>query len=130
MNKAGILIVTLVSLFSLACGGETATPTPTPSPTPEVPATLVQITAVEGYKFEPAAIELKVGQPYQVQFLNRADRFHRLDIGAWGIQFPAKAGEDSKISDVFIPETPGEYTCIDKLYAARYGMFCKLTVVP
>ena len=129
MNKARILTVTLVGLFTVACGGG-GNGGSVATPTLEVQATLVQITALEGYKFEPEVIELKVGQPYQIQFLNRADIFHRLDVNAWGIQFPAKAGEDSKISEVFIPQTPGDYPCIDKLYAARYGMFCKLTVVP
>ena len=127
MKKAGILVVAFLSLFSFACGGGDGG-NGNDTPTPEVQATLIQVIAVD-YEFNPQVIELKVGQPYQIQLVNQGERSHRLDIAKFTMQLFAAAGGESQVSQVVIPDAPGEYDCLDKLYGASKNMYCKLVLV-
>ena len=134
MKKAGILVVAFLTLFSFACGGGDGGNggNGDDTPTPEVQATLIQVTSVD-YSFDPEVIELKIGQPYQIQLLNQGEKSHRLDISAsWTtpIQLFAAAGKESEVSQVIIPDTLGEFACNDKFYGARFQMVCSIVVIP
>ena len=133
MKKAGFLVVAFMTLFTLACGGGdgggdgggAATPTVV-----EEEATLLRITLTE-WALEPEIVEMKVGQPYRIQLLNRTTGSSgRLRMGRWDLFVFALAGEDSELSRIFTPEAAGDYSCTELLNAAKHGVSCTARVVP
>ena len=133
MKKAGILVaVGVVALFFVACGGGGGqTPTAasaTPTAAPVLVGELVQVTAKADFTLEPRIIELKVGKAYKVQFLNRGGQGFRLRIPRWDVMLFAVAGQDSEVSNPFVPDAAGDYDCYEQLTAASRGMKCIVRV--
>ncbi len=135
MRKVWFLIVGLIGMLILACGGGGdggggTTPTPAKAtPTAVTEGTLIQMTAVN-YEFTPPTIEMKVGQPYKIQMLNRGTSSFRLRIPRWDVMLFAPAGADSEVSKVFVPDTPGDYECFEEFNAARHDRRCTARVLP
>jgi hypothetical protein len=137
MSRAALLMAFFVMAVLVACGpgGEptptpgAATPTPPPGETPVITeqATVVEVVAIE-YELQPREINIEKGKPYKIRLINKGNKPHNFTAHRWRIEIFAPAGESAE-SEVFLENTPGEYACWDRLYAARYeGMKCVIKV--
>ena len=135
MRKAGILVALgIVALLFVACGGSGGGETPTSasqSPTAVVgEGELIQVTGTTEFTLEPSIVELKVGQGYRFQLLNRGDKSYRFRVPRWDIMLFAQADKDSDVSKVFVPDTAGDFDCFEEFNAAQQNMRCTVRVSP
>ena len=103
----------------------TATPIPTPTPIP----ILITVIGSADFTLEPNVIGLKLGLPYQFQFINKGNRGYRFRVPQWDIALFAPVGGESNLSEVFVPDKLGKFDCFEEFFAARENMRCNVFVL-
>lgn len=66
---------------------------PEPESNPERPPALVRVQAMEGYRFEPVALEVRAGQPVEFELTNMDGQEHTFVVSELAVVMLAGAGQ-------------------------------------
>ena len=101
-----LMLLAAATALSAACGDDDALGPG--SEQTEAPVTLDVEMTIEDFSFDPAVIDINLGDEIAVELANDGDEEHTFTVNEFLVDEELDSGEDADLS--FTPNEPGEFT--------------------